>query len=1175
LLGKVRAWLTLVIPGRVVSLLENAVHGGNRTDLDEAIALLRRMLNIAGEGSPYRAAILTNLSFGLVARHGWSGSLTDLEEAVETGRQAVSASPDGDPDRALYLANFLSALQHRYERSGSLADLEEAIETGRRAVSTTFNNPLTCAAYLSNVGVVLRMRYERFGTLPDLELAIEAARKAVSIIPDGHPGHGTCVTRLSVALLSRFERFGSPADLNEAVEASRQAVYATSQHRSDSAMYLSNFGNASWMRYERFGSLPDLDEAIEAYRAAVAASPEGCLEHAFHLSGLSNVLRTRYWRSGSLADADQAIDAARQAVSTIPDDHPDRAGCLSNLGTALRSRSWQSESLLDLDEAIEACRQAVTVTPDDRPIRGAFLSNLSNTLQARYLRTGSLAALDEAIEVGYQAVTAIPEDHLNRALPLSNLGTALHNRFERSGSLPDLEQAIEASRQAVSMTPDDDPGHAAYLMNLGVTLLTRFERRGSLPDLYQAIEAHRQALAATPDGITRSTRLSSLGIALLTRYQRSASLPDLNEAIEAGRQAAGATPGDHPIRVIYELNLSNALLTRYQRSGGLPDLNEAIEAGRQAVTATPGDHPNRAACLHGLSNALAIRYQRSGSLPDLDQAIEASREAESVDAAPPRVRVQAAIWWGRLTASAARWNDAAAGFEAAVILLGRVAPRSLSRPDQEHALGSLAGLASDAAACCVRAGLPDRAVELLEQGRGILLGQALDTRSDLTALAEQHPGLADRFTSLRDALDQVSHPSGRLPIASGQADGTVELRAAAWVAGERQRTTAESFEQVITEIRSQPGFSGFLRPLPVRDLRAAAADGPVALVNVSRYGSHALILTANGVLDPVLLDEVTPARVTDRVTKHLNTLGNPLTWTTLDLQLTDMLGWLWDTIAGPVLDRLGLTGLPADGQPWPRLWWCLPGLLSFLPMHAAGHHSPADAAPESVIDRVISSYTPTLRGLLHARRAPSRPAGLTAGDDQAVVVAMPHTAGAPDIPGALAEATMISQRLGAGVLTLTGSQATRESVMRALPAARWAHFACHGTASVASPSDSSLLLADHQRLTVSDIAQLRLNDADLAYLSACSTAQPGTQIPDEAIHLASAFELAGYRHVIGTLWPIADDAALKLADGLYAALADTKIPTSPARTLHTLTRFLRDRQPHTPKAWASHIHIGA
>jgi hypothetical protein len=58
----------------------------------------------------------------------------------------------------------------------------------------------------------------------------------------------------------------------------------------------------------------------------------------------------------------------------------------------------------------------------------------------------------------------------------------------------------------------------------------------------------------------------------------------------------------------------------------------------------------------------------------------------------------------------------------------------------------------------------------------------------------------------------------------------------------------------------------------------------------------------------------------------------------VDQQLTATLGWLWDAVAGPVLDHLEMGGPPTAGQPWPRLWWCLSGLLSFLPVHAAGHH---------------------------------------------------------------------------------------------------------------------------------------------------------------------------------------------------------------------------------------------
>ncbi|MYX40196.1 hypothetical protein GTW59_03695, partial [Streptomyces sp. SID89] len=64
----------------------------------------------------------------------------------------------------------------------------------------------------------------------------------------------------------------------------------------------------------------------------------------------------------------------------------------------------------------------------------------------------------------------------------------------------------------------------------------------------------------------------------------------------------------------------------------------------------------------------------------------------------------------------------------------------------------------------------------------------------------------------------------------------------------------------------------------------------------------------------------------------------------------------------PVLERLGLLDAPA-GEEWPRLWWSPGGALAALPLHAAGHHD----GRRSVLDRVVSSYTPTVRALAYAR----------------------------------------------------------------------------------------------------------------------------------------------------------------------------------------------------------------
>src|SRR5947208_14741348 len=210
--------------------------------------------------------------------------------------------------------------------------------------------------------------------------------------------------------------------------------------------------------------------------------------------------------------------------------------------------------------------------------------------------------------------------------------------------------------------------------------------------------------------------------------------------------------------------------------------------------------------LSNLGAALRTRYERTGDRADLDAAIDADQQAVVVEAASPRVRAAAARGWGRAAAGGQRWQEAVAGFATAAERLGVVAPRSLIRSDPEHLLEGLGGLGPEAAACCVHAGLTDRAVELFEQGRGVLLGQALETRTDLTALTEQHPDLAARFTVLRDDLDRADDPAGPPMALPTEVDTAVTDThgEAARQDMEQRRAAAAAFDQVIAQIRQLP-----------------------------------------------------------------------------------------------------------------------------------------------------------------------------------------------------------------------------------------------------------------------------------------------------------------------------------------------------------------------------------
>jgi hypothetical protein len=308
--------------------------------------------------------------------------------------------------------------------------------------------------------------------------------------------------------------------------------------------------------------------------------------------------------------------------------------------------------------------------------------------------------------------------------------------------------------------------------------------------------------------------------------------------------------------------------------------------------------------------------------------------------------------------------------------------------------------------------------------------------------------------------------------------------------------------------------------------------------------------------------------------------------------LREALEWLWDTVAEPVLGALGHHSSRSPDEEWPRIWWVTGGLLSSLPIHAAGYH--ADQAGNScrrtVIDRIVSSYTPSIRALRYARERgnPAAPAG------RSLIVAMPTT---PGVPGRLhhvpAEAERLHSRLPLPVQltepgtpsqdSIAGSQGmpTKANVLALLPSCPIAHFACHSRSDPADPSRSLLLLHDHESdpLTVASLAPVKLDQAQLAYLSACRTAVTvAPELIDEAIHLTSSFQLAGFPHVVGTLWEIDDAIAVDIADSFYASLqagSGTMETGNAARALHDAIRAARDKLPGFPSLWAAHLHAGA
>jgi CHAT domain-containing protein len=113
-------------------------------------------------------------------------------------------------------------------------------------------------------------------------------------------------------------------------------------------------------------------------------------------------------------------------------------------------------------------------------------------------------------------------------------------------------------------------------------------------------------------------------------------------------------------------------------------------------------------------------------------------------------------------------------------------------------------------------------------------------------------------------------------------------------------------------------------------------------------------------------------------------------------------------------------------------------------------------------------------------------------------------------------------------------------------------------------------------LTIAAISQLDLPGASFAYLSACDTASQ--DMSDEATPITSAFQLAGYGSVIGTLWRVHDWIAKRVAVRVYTELTDgggrTPATATAAAALHQTIRRLRADYPGNPVLWSGHVHTG-
>jgi hypothetical protein len=1106
----------------------------------EAVTHHRAAVAAAGPDSPWRVPLLCTLASGLRGLYGYTGNAELLHEAVQAASEALDL-PGLEPSLAVQYAVLAGSLGDLYEHTADTAMLSDVIEASRDAASfAQLSDDPDQAAYWGSLGGWLRVQYERTGDVAALGEGIRAARKAVAASGgDRHLGH---LSSLGDMLRMRFERTGDLDALTEAVAASRTAVAGTWPGHPDLARRATHLSGALNCRYDRTGDPAALAEAIIAARQAVAAAARGDDGRAGYLINLCNVLELDWDRTGNQDALAESVRVGREAVAAAPPGHHLRASTLHTLANAVDDLYERTGDRELLTEAVQLRRDALTAGPGDHPDRAMYLHGLGEALRTLGARTGDRALLDEAVRAVRAAIAATPDDAPDRALRLGALSSLLDDLAGWTGDGGPLTEAVAAARAAVAATAPDDPGRATLLDDLGTALTSLYRHTRSSAALREAVTVLQEALAATPEGhLSRTIRLTSLAYATRTLGIRTDDPMLVLEAALLIHEALGELPDDHPGRAVGLNSLAETdriLADRFpdQASGYLDD---AIRHARESLAATPeDDRASLASRRHTLSRLLFQRGNRTGDPVPLAEALELARQAV---AATPADEPDYPIFLDQLGVALFARQLAAGG------------------------PGGDPGAVAEAWQCCyaaarhplTRPGLRiaayRRAAELAD-GAGRTPQEALGCiEAAVDLLPSVLPSQADRADQEHE-IGSVMHLAGHaaeVAVMAGRPDRAVELL-------ERTRGVLAA-----GDLDGRAGHTHRLS-LTAAELGGIAADGPIVYLYANVQRCDALILTAAGNVRLVPL-AVTTYEVNDKSRRLLGIVGLQPDERTPDSadpaaqrEVLGILDWLREGVTGPVLRALGYDRRPAGVPALPRIWWCPVGNLAFLPVHAA------------CLDEVISSYALTARTLRNARRQPAPSASAVR---QPLVVAVPDAPDAPPLRGADQEADVIADAFP-GAFRL--SHPTRNSVLAALPDHPVAHFACHGSADPDDPGHSRLLLHDH--VTVADIGALRLAGG-LAFLSACETAITTEKLANEAIHLTGAFQLAGYQHVVGTLWQVGDQISVRLVRDFYAALTEPGHPavidvSRTATALHHATRRLRDRYPQWPTFWAAHTHTG-
>jgi hypothetical protein len=483
-----------------------------------------------------------------------------------------------------------------------------------------------------------------------------------------------------------------------------------------------------------------------------------------------------------LGVADDCDKFGCAALDACPPDHFLLADAYHRLASMYDWRNQVVGDAQDLEQAMLLASRGLETRSSTPSLRCTLLNLKARCLGRQSRVTGDLNLLENAIALSREALALCPSRHRKYRVHVTGLMFLLGTHFDSTGRIEFLDEIISfadldlvVKSQWVACNIAEALRDRAQLASSGTafTLLQRaihiLEARSKpSPNLF----THEKAAIYRELGTVCDLQVQ-LGIEVDQGYR-----------LQLARDAAALAQTSFEGRTEAMISLVSALLGRAVHNFSDSLVDEAEDIIHAALKDDQVlDHLR--ASLKALQAELQIVRASMHDAPvDLSAAWHAFETIVSDASARPRDRLRIAIRWATL-AEGIDAKSALLAYQHAVDVLPQVGYIGEDLMGRVQALRQARDLAPRAASFALGIGDVEQAIQLLEHSRGVLWQQSLHLRPPLHLLP---PHLASQLADVSKTLD------------SNDTNAT------------ERRKSAERFQSIIQEIRSEPGYENFLLP---------------------------------------------------------------------------------------------------------------------------------------------------------------------------------------------------------------------------------------------------------------------------------------------------------------------------------------------------------------------------